>query len=436
MKKKIITFHVGTAGGAMYTAAVPDTSGYNNTNLNSQGSGYAARYGHQVSALITKQTKAIIYDAAPQQYFADLKILMQKAPEMKNSDEFFFHEMGFGRFPVILSTTAGVPAAASQTIDVENADQISKDVIVVYDDNSRGIVTSVNVSTGQIVVDAETGATLPAIPAVAAVGDYVMPILSPVEGDGAESISQYVRFDTIERTNYIQFLVKAMRFGKVEMEKYLRIGTFSNFLTMQRKRFVQQFRFDIANVYWNGNMAEVTLADGTKAKTADGIFPIMQKAGSPNSAVTMANTPAALEALALDTEYGEYGRTRFLYATPRLIHNLSKQYKSDLTRYTPDNNIAKLELSGVDIGSTFIVFVPTKTFEEPSLFPAEWRSRAILLDQININPVYFTPEQMGSTLSRVNGGTLQNFTTEWISASFSIEMTNPLACGWIDVTDL
>lgn len=420
-----------------YEPQVPETGKYQNRNLNPLGSGYAAQYGHNVTALIQRMTREVIFDSAPQQYF-DLKILGMKTPETLTTDEFFYHEMGFGREPVVNNTigVGGIAAGATQTIPILNKDTVHKDMIIVYPDGSRGTITSIT-PVGQganIVVTAMSNSTLPAIPQSAA-GSYLFSNLSSVEADGANSISQYVRYEPIERTNYIQMLIKAMRFGRMEMLKYQNNGTLTNYLTMQKQRMYQQFRISLANVYWNGKKGEVTLTNGQKAKTTGGVYTLMQEAGSPNFSASMALLPQAVEELALSTEYGMYGQTKFLYGTPRAILALSKAYKSNLTRYTPNDMIAKLNLNSIDIGSSKIVMVPVKRFEEPSCFPTSWRSKMILLDQENIIPCQVFPEESGETDDR-NRGSLSNFVDTWISATFGIKFYNPLACGWIDITNL
>lgn len=420
-----------------YTATVPATGQNQNSQTNPLGSGYASRYGYNVSAILQRETRRIIYDAAPKQYL-DLKILSMKTPIKKNSDEFYYHEMGFGRDPIICDAIGSIIASGTtQTVPILNKNNVSKDMIVVYPGNARGTITSVTpTGTGaNIVITAETNEVLPAIP-VSALGEFSFAYLSPVEADGADSISNYTRYNTIERFNYVQMIVQAMRFGRMELQKYQSTAALDGWLDFQKKRMYQQFRVSMSNIYWNGKRGEVTLANGVKAKTAGGIYPIMQEAGCANTTTTLANLPDALEELALGTEYGEYGTTRFLYGTPKAILNLSKQYKSDLTRYTPNDEVAKLGLKGVDIGSTNIVFVPMKRFEEPSCFPAQFRSKLFLLDQESINPCYVFPEEMGDTLNRRNQGTLQNFTDTWISATHSIEFNNPLASGWIDISNL
>ena len=124
----------------------------------------AAQYGHQVSSLVTKAVRQAIYDAAPLQYF-DLKILGLKAPKQVNSDEHFYHEIGFGRDPIVVSAlNAPISAAQVQTIPVANMDSVAIDTIVVYPGNERGTITQVNSGAGTVVVTAPSGTVLPQIP--------------------------------------------------------------------------------------------------------------------------------------------------------------------------------------------------------------------------------------------------------------------------------
>lgn len=421
-----------------YVPTNPPSGQYQNSQLNPYGSQYAAETGKNVTSIIQRAVRQVIFDAAPAQYM-DLKIMNLKAPQKVMSDEFHYHEMGFGREPILNAAIgSAISAATSQVVPILNKATVHPDMIIVYPTNERGTITTITPTGGQganITITAMTGETLPTIP-ISAAGAYVFSNLSPVEADGADSISQYVRYETIERTNYVQMLVKAMRFGKMELAKYQNNGQLNNFLTMQRKRMYEQFRISLSNVYWNGKRGEVTLKSGAKAKTAGGVFPIMQEAGSANLSTSLVNLPTALERLALGTEYGEYGQTRFLYGVPNALLQLSKAYKSDLTRYTPNDMVAKLMLNQIDFGSTKVVLVPMARFKEPSCFPTSFASKLILLDQSHIQPVYLFPEESGSTLNRRNNGNLNNFTDEWVSNTFSIEFYNPLACGWIDITNL
>lgn len=409
----------------LYTPGTPGQNQFSNVDLNALASQYASQNGHDTSALIQRITKSLIYDAAPQQFF-DLKLLNIKPFENVKSDEWEFFEMGFGREPVIV--TAIIAGGATQVLPVTTVDDVSVDTVIVYPNNQKGTITDVNATASTITVTAYTGQTLPAT----AVND-MLANMSPIEADAANSISQYFRVDTVRRFNYVQMMIKAMRFGKMEMFKYKNAGVTSNYLTMQKQRLIQQFRIDLSNSLWNGERGEVSLANGQNAKVTGGLFPTMQASGSPNVTTTVANLPQALEELALDTEFKALGATRFLYGTPRQIHALSQQYKLIATRYEPNDDIAKLGLSSIDMGSSKIVFVPMKRFEDPSSFPATWSNRLILLDQESVSCVQTWGEEMGETLPRKDGGSLNNFTDFWISTTFGVQFNNPLGSGWIDI---
>lgn len=410
----------------LYTPGVPGQESFGNLDLNALASQYASSFGHDTTALIQRITRSLIYDAAPQQFF-DLKLLNAKPFENVKSDEWEFFEMGFGREPIIATAAVG-GGGVSQVVPVVAISDITVDMVLIYPNNQKATVTSIDKAALTITVTAMTGQTLPAI-----VINDSFANLAPIEADGANSISQYFRASTIRRFNFIQMMVKAQRFGRMELYKYKNAGNTSNYLTMSKQRLLQQARIDLSNSLWNGERGEVTLANGQKAKTTGGIFPTMQAAGSPNVTTTVANLPAALEELALDTEFKAYGATRFLYATPRLIHNLSQQYKRSLTRYEPNDDMAKLGLKGVDMASSMIVFVPMKRFEEPSCFPAAWGNRLLLVDQESITIKQTWGEEMGETESRTDGGNLQNYVDYWISGTFGVEFSNPLGSGFIDL---
>lgn len=426
----------------LYTPKVPEatssTTQLSNIDLNALGSQYATLGSHNTTALIQRLVRSVIYDAAPQQY-TDLLLLNQKNMLKIDDDVWNFHEMGWGRSPLLNDTIGGggIAGGASQTIPVQNPEDVSVNYIVVYPDNSRGTITSI--SGSNIVVTAMTGETLPAIPASAA-GDYNFALLSPVMADGQDGAYSYFRQYTTERYNFVQLLDKAMRMGLVELGKYEKRGTTSNYLTMQKMKMIEQFRVDLSNIYWNGKRGEVTIKSGSgtvKAKTAGGIFPTMVDAAASNATVTLANAPATLERLALDTEYRIYGYKRFVYATPRVILALSKEYKSDLTRYTPNDMIAKLNLMELNLGSSQLVFVPMRRFEDPACFPEMFRNMLFCVDQESINPVglSYVPERIFQTLNRKNG-ILKGYLDTLIESSFSVEFKNPNGGFYMTISDI
>lgn len=405
----------------------PPNAGLANANLNALGSQYSQQFGHNTSLLIQKKINEIIFDAAPQQFF-ELAMLNMQPSEQVGSDEFFYMEMGYGRNP--LQVTANVAAAvypATQTIPVASTDDITVDTIIVYPNNAKGNVTTVNAGIS-IVVTPMTAGSVPAV----VIGD-ILSNHSPVEADAATDIKQYYRTETIERYNFVQMFIKARRYGKMELYKHMMAGTTSNYLKLDRQRLLQQFRTDLSNAFWNGERGEVTLSNGTKAKTTGGIYPLMLAAGSPNAVTPVATLPDAIEDMVLSTMFGDYGQTKFLYGAPRQILEISKAYKSTLTRYSPNDQIANLGLQEVKLGAGSVVFVPVQRFESSASFPASWAKRLFLIDHNNIKSKHCFSEEMGDTLPRKNGGTLNNYVDSWVSTTFGLEFSNPLACATIDI---
>lgn len=401
---------------------------FNNTNLNSIGSQYANDFGHDISLLVEKVTNRAIFDSAPQQFF-DLKLLNMKQFQQVNSDEFFYKEMGYQREPLTsTAAAAAVTYPATQTFALSSLDNISTDTIVIYPNNQKGTVTSINTSTSEITVKPYTNDSLPAVVA----GDQFSN-LSSVEADGADGWAQYFRGTTIERHNYIQLFNKAMRYGEVELHKLKQAAVTNNFLEMERNAMMRQFRIDISNAFWNGQKGEVSLTSGAVAKSTGGIFPAMVAAGSPNATATSATLTAAFEDIVLSSEYGEYGQVRFAFMTPRVHLALSKAYKDEKTRYQPNDEVAKLGLNEVDIGSSRIVMVPYQRFADRASFPAAFENRIMVADMKNINLCQLWAERSGETLSRTDG-IPKRYKEMWVDANMGVKFNNPLGCGWIDVT--
>ena len=425
--------------GNNFTPTVYPSTSFRNTDLNAPGSGYADTFTHNETGLIERITKQLVFDAAPQQFF-DLKLLAMKPFERIESDEWYYHEMGYGRDPVTLGVggiTGGAPTQAG--VAVTELDVVAIDTILVLPDNTKVIVTAKSAETGAgtiAIASLDVTGTAPNLPAVAA--GQLLAQLSPVEADGADAISQYFRITTDEYNNYVQMVVKAMRFGKMELFKYQNAGSTANYLSMQKQRMIQQFRIDLSNILWNGQQGEVTVtnsgATASVAKTTGGIFEILTARAAPTVTTPAASVDAALETLALNTEMKAYGATRFLYGTPAQLHNLSQLYKRSATRYTPNDEIAKLQLTAVDIGSSKIVFVPMRRFADTASFPASWQNRLILLDQESVSIVQTWGEEMGETLDRRPGGTLQNYQDFWISTTFGVQFNNALGSGIINIT--
>lgn len=400
---------------------------FNNTNLNSIGSQYANDYGHDISLLVQKVTNKAIFDSAPKQFF-DLKLLNMKKFEQVNSDEFFYKEMGYQRKPIVATSAVGaVSAPATQVFKISSLDDISTDTVIAYPNNKKGTVIDINKTTLEITVAPLNNDSLPAVGV-----DDAFANISSVEADGTDGWAQYFRANTIERFNFVQLFNKVIKYGEVELFKLKKAAVTNNYLQMERNAMYRQFRIDISNAFWNGEKGEGKTSKGEVAKLTGGVFPAMVAAGSPNATATTSTLTEAFEEVVLDSEFGDYGDVRFAFASPRNILKLSKAYKDEKTRYKPNDMVAKLNLDEVNIGSSRIVFVPFKRFEDAASFPPAFANRIIILDMKNISLCQMWGERSGDTLSRKDG-IPKRYEEMWVDANMGVKVYNPLAMAWIDV---
>lgn len=399
-----------------------------NQNYNSVGSEYANLYGHDISLLVQKLTNRAIFDAAPQQ-FMDLKLMNMVPAETVNSDEFFFQEMGYQREPLqVTAVSATVSYPTTQTINVASVDNISTNTIISYPNGQKGSVVAVDTSLLTITVSPYNGDTLPAV----AIGD-VLANVSTVDHDGSEGFAQYFRASTIERVNYVQLFNKAIRYSEVELHKLKNMGTTANFLEMERNAMFNQHRIDISNALWTGQKGEVVTANGTPAKTTGGVYTSMVEAGSPNAVATSATLVDAFEDMVLSSEFGDYGQARMAFMTPRMHRMLSLAYKEELTRYAPNDEIALLNLKEVNLGSSRIVLVPYKRFEDAASYPSSFANKIVILDMKNIKRVQLWGERSGDTL-KLEDGVPKRYGDVWVDCNMGVKFNNPLACAYLDVT--
>lgn len=401
---------------------------FSNIGLNSVGSKYALDFSHDTSLLIEKITNKAIFDAAPQQ-FMDLKLLNMKTAIPVSSDEFFYQEMGYQRKSSIATGTASaVTYPTTQTIQLSTVADIATDYVIVYPNNKKGVVTAVNTTTNEITVTPLVNDTLPA---VAATDSFSL--LSPVEADGADGWANYFRATTVERNNYVQLFSKTIRYGEVELFKLQKAAATDNFLAMEKNEMFRQFRADISNAFWNGEKGEALLASGEKAKLTQGIYPAMLAAGSPNAAATTATLKDAFEDIVINSEFGDYGAVRFAFMTPENNLKLSALYKNEnTTRYAPNDDIAKLNLKEIDLGSSRIVMVPYSRFKNDASFPTSFSNKIFILDMKNIALRSMWGERSGETQDRVQG-IPKRYKEMWVDANYGVQFNNPLACGYIDI---
>jgi len=403
---------------------------FGNRNTNPQGSFYGSEseYSPVELNLIQKAIKREIFDAAPAQYDA-LKVVFAKPFKDVNLDEFEYLENTFGRSPIVASAVAAAQAAVpgahqthAITVSAASVARMSPDLVIIYPDGTtHGVIASIagNVMT----VNSLTNEGLPAV----AIGD-VFAVQSTIRADGMDYFSNYERLDVVTRYNYVQFFLRAQRWARVELQKYVNAGT-TNYLDVNKQQKMKQLRIDLFNSFWNGKRGEFTISSGYAAKAMGGVYPTMLAAGSANVTTSLAGLQAAFETTAFQTNFKTEGGTRFIYGTDEVLNEFSKIYKQPGLRYEPDNELANLKLKRIELGTMNFVLVPCELWKEESCFSADWQRRVIVLDQDTITPVKMKgipAMNMGETLD-LEKGVNQDFADYWNTAQMSIEFNNPLA---------
>jgi len=201
---------------------------------------------------------------------------------------------------------------------------------------------------------------------------------------------------------------------------------------MERNAMFNQHRIDLSNAFWAGQKGQVVTANGTVAKTTGGVYTAMVDAGSPNTTATTATLVDAFEDMVLSSEYGDYGSARMAFMTPTVHRQLSLAYKEELTRYAPNDEIALLNLKEVNLGSSRIVLVPFKRFEDSASFPASWSNKITILDMKNIKRCQLWGERSGDTLALADG-IPKRYADVYVDCNMGIKFHNPLACAWLDL---
>jgi hypothetical protein len=411
---------------------------FGNTNTNPQSSQYAGISGYSPaeSILIAKAIKRAIFDAAPAQYNA-LKLLYAKPFEDVNNDEFEYLESTFGRSALVsnaivaaVAAVPGTPAAQTLTLTAASMTKLTPDLIIIYPDNTKAVIRSVTGAT-TIAVESQTSGSLPGV----AVGD-IFAVQSTIMADAMDYFSNYERMETVTRYNFVQFFLRAARWGRIELQKFENSGT-TDFLVRDKEQKLKQLRVDLFNSFFNGNRGEFQISNGYIAKSMGGIYPTMVAAGSMSANPTVAGLKAAFEALAFATNYKQEGATRFIYGCEEILYELSKVWKEPGVRYTPSDEIANLNLNEYKIGTMRFVPVNCELFRESSCFPADWKRKLLIIDQETITPMKMKgipALEMGSTLDRQgDSGSRENFKDWWVGGQLSLRMDNPLSSFWLDV---
>jgi len=415
---------------------------FTNASVNAPGSNYTGTPWSQASTkLIAAAIQYEIFDAVPKQYLA-MKALMQRPMLEYKNEEYSFFERTFGR-TAITEFAGAAGGGATETVTLTGTFSTIDEVPVVVNDvltlatGEAVMVTAVSYSavanSTTLTVASQTGSTVPAIAAAS-----VISIQAPIVADGMNYIPHYDRMTTTERWNFIQLFRRANRWSRLELQGYMNNGT-TNYVDKNKQEKIDQLRVDMFVSMFNGTRGEFTWTAPTsgtyQAKAMGGLYPTMVAAGSQNATTPIAGLPAAFEQLSFATNYQAEGGVRFIYATDEMLYELSKLWKEDGVRYTPNDKIGDLNLDEYKLGTMRFIPIPCELFRENSAFPEAWQNRLIVVDPNSINPVKMQgiPHvEMGLT-DNMQRGSYNDYTDFWVQANLGMQFNNPLAGFYINI---
>lgn len=411
--------------------------------LNPIGSEYAADRGYDTTMHIQRDVFESIVDSIPAE-FAIFPLMFSKPVVKRPLDEFTWTERLWPR--PLLTANAGVGGGATQTI-VLTAGGVGGVVVndqIVYEDNTHGIVTVVNMGANSITVIPLNGA--PNLPAVVA-GDTFTIHNAPI-ADGMATPIHFDRMTTVAYTNYISLGKRNKRWTTMTALKYKNAGT-TDYFEKDAREINELSMQDMFAMFINGVKGEATItpiagtgltAGSFNGKTNWGLFPFMQANGAQHATSTPATIEADFETLAFSTNYQTPNSPRIILGSPRALYAVSK-YLKDPIRFSPNDRIFDLNLYEYKFGEMRFVPMSCPLFERRSnLFPPSFENRLIILDPNKIDYVCmegYEPMAMGNTGSmHVSQGGYNDFIDYWLQYMVSMMMHTVDGSFWIDLTNL
>lgn len=407
----------------------------NVSNLNSPGANYAALFGKDKTKLIADEVKKAIFDATPQDMY-EIPLLYMNSPRQATKAEFSWMEAQIQRVALITPILGSTIAAdVLQTIPLNNPADIGIDTIVTeVITNEQATVIDVDTNANTFTIRAMSGSTLAA---KSSGTSYKFIQQSSLDADARTNITQRFRLDKlVERYNYVQQFARATQFGREEMWTYQHAGT-TNYPEMNRSQLRKQFMMDLVGQFINGKRGEMTLSDGTVAKTMNGVYPTMVAAGSPYLTTTLTNIVDGLFKAAFMCRYGKGLNRKYVLAKPELISQISRTVKQDKMWWEASNDFgAQFKLEMISDASNELVLVPCGSMGGIGRFlPDFYEKLVLILDYESIRPVIMWDMRVGEVGSREkNSATLSTVDVEYIEGTLSQEYENPLGGAYLNVS--
>lgn len=357
-------------------------------SVNALGSEFAQTFSQAQSGHYQWRVEYDITDDSPKRYM-DLAVLKNFNTEGNDGDEINWMEKPWARVPAEVTAAALAVAPGPGFVDqdvVTNAAalQVFKvDRGVVYPDGTFGTVIAVNTGTNTLTIQSQTGEGLPAL----ADGDFLTD--AGVAGvDGLWRLQMTQRSEYINITNYIEMIgSRSLRYDRKELIKAQRLAQ-TNKLAMDQKDCTDQLMVDISAKIWLGKKGQMGLSDGSTGKNTAGIIDQMQTGGSAFLTATSATAWDVLTDAVFATDHTAEGTTRFIFGTPRAIHNLNiTSGKQTLVRYEPNDMIRNLDLKSYVFEGRNFVLVEVPLWQDIGTFPAIYQNRLVVMEPNLVNLV-------------------------------------------------
>lgn len=450
---------------AQYASNTVGGTPFGNERINPEGSPYLSNAPTALNAEATHVLERAIANkiipTTPNSYWDALKLLfLTKPPESFSDDVYSWDEVPDQRMAITVdngvatagtqlfaATAAVAGASVTRTVPVPAAMQqyIAINSDVVFQDGSIATVTAKTPGGNTITLTSLTGKGIPAI-----VQGHMLPQAGEIRADGMEGWKNVQRTGLISRFNYVATIMRASKYGRKELLKYL-FNERTNYLQTDMEELVNQLRFDVLVQAFVGRKDVRILDTGEPAKGFDGLVTQMVNGNSTFGTCSVSNLQASFESIAQETNHKSKGGVRDVYAPQAVLTLMSKLYKDHKVRLENQENYANLDLEGIRFGGQTYRFCPVEPFANPHYFPEVYRSRMLVVDTDSVVPVVQKGLPMFDIAGAVAGArgtfnelpqktkdaiTRRDYSVRDVEFNGSLKVTGPQGSFALDITNL
>lgn len=363
----------------------------------------------QATILLQENLVRKIFPTRPSKYTAALQaLLFKRTPTFFAGQEAQWIEMPDQRQALVVDNGAAAAGTvlAAQTAGVAGGYATVNMPVGTSSFNAAGINRRIYFSGGGAVIVGKTAGSPSTLQLKAlGVGKAIPPIVqgmsipmsAEIRADGERRIVNHRRYNSIKRTNLIATIMNAAEYGRREYLSWKNGGT-TDFMERSFDEIVWDTKADAMVEMIKGVKGIQENDNGKHAPTFDGIEAQLANAGKNPVDCTMGNLIPTFED-ALHNSSSNSSDTKLIIAHTRLLTELSKQYKSDGTRYTPNDMVANMNLKSIVVGSTTAVLLPCDILGDVNYFGEDGGKSAYIIDE---NAIHMAG-QKGMPYLDVNG---------------------------------